>query len=451
MAGWNNSSDEEQAKDHMEDPGAMSKNSTAHYALSFWMNGVLSLILVIVGMIGNISVMVSFHCCGGTVMKQRRKQAFYYYLMTFAMWNTSLLMATVLFNCVPALLARDSPSDIAPDLYHMSSVFYLIGYWMGNCCVTADVWLAVVVTVERYLAVARPLRSRLTSPRRRARLVCLLLSILVVFYNLPLAFELTLTTAVPNYESSNAGLGAMDGNGSTGIVIDPEEGLIPKLCLSPLRDNVYYQFVYRVVAHALFVSIVPFLTILLLTIKIVLVVRESDRRRARMRKPTSSSDNQGTGGTAALASSSVSRPDTPTQSCHHRYADVLLTMIAVKFLVFYTLPVVINIVELTADPHAFDSEDSEAAKILLFLVDLANLLVVVDGATNSFFYFSWRNRATVRRSTRRQHHNGPAMDLESRYALGVIGPNGALVTDESPKRRSGEDRVKYTWSAKPSL
>lgn len=121
---------------------AGSQPSGFHYRdMSFWVNGVLSLCLVILGIAGNGALIGSF--------RYRIKQwlALYFYFFTFAVWNTGLLLATVLFNCLPGLFGGYSAKWPLLEIVLEYALF--VGYLLGNTCMTAIVWLVVAVTVER--------------------------------------------------------------------------------------------------------------------------------------------------------------------------------------------------------------------------------------------------------------------------------------------------------------
>lgn len=192
---------------------------------SFWINGVLTMCLILTGVIGNVAIVISLAC------NTKKWLALYYYFMAFAVWNTALLLSTVFVYSVPAL--RPDESEVSMSGFDDFINLSLIGYPLANCGMTASIWLVLSLTVERYVAVVKPLHLISSTPKRRARFVVAAISLIAPLYNIPLFFELEVI------------------RGPNGEVID--------VAKTWLRDHPLYKIAYRIVGNAAFLSIVPLL------------------------------------------------------------------------------------------------------------------------------------------------------------------------------------------------
>lgn len=260
--------------------------------------------------------------------------------------------------------------------------------------------MQVVLTVERYVAVTKPFHTRISSPRRRAKLISATLSLTAVLYNIPLIFELLITgtTFENNIDFSDSSAHEVTASKKDVIYFWTVE-------TAPFRSNFYYQTIYRVVGNLLFISLVPFVIISTLTMKIVFVVRRTNRERAYYRRALGGPSSGTT--TAAATSTVTSSPSTcsvklPGGGPHSHsataaanaasstaaatYGNVLLTVFVIKFLICYTLPFALNVLELLLPSNAFRTAE------LMWVTDVSDFLVILDSVSNAFLYFSWRRR-----------------------------------------------------------
>lgn len=176
-----------------------------------------------------------------------------------------------------------------------------------------------------------------------------------LFYNVPLLFEFTIG-AQPidmgsNYNKKSAGSPQFLAH----------DTYSPRV--SFLRENAYYILIYRVVCNFIFLYAIPFLIIVTLTVKIVCTVSQTGQKRRLLKRAASNG----------------------IQETSHQ-AHLLLTFIVFKFLICYSLPVILNILELLLD------EVSTKSVAFAVTVDVSNFLVIGDSASNAFVYFSWRKR-----------------------------------------------------------
>lgn len=327
---------------------------------SFWINGVLTMCLIVVGVVGNVAIVTSLAC------NTKKWLALYYYFMAFAIWNTALLVSTVFVYSMPAL--RPDESEVSMKGYDDFINLSLIGYPMANCGMTAAIWLVLSLTVERYVAVVKPFHLISSTPKRRARYVVAAISILAPLYNIPLFFELEVVRA------------------PGGEVVDVKK--------TDLRDHPLYKIAYRIVGNAAFLSIVPLLSIVIMSIRIVYVVRtltNEDRYNS-----FSENDQEYNLMDPNVPTYTVDRRRSSLSRCHskmlkhntHR-THLTLAALAAKFVLCYTLPTLLNILEIAVEPSTLTQCG------MAFLVDVSNFMVVCDSAMNGFLYFSWRRKLAL--------------------------------------------------------
>ena len=111
----------------------------------------------------------------------------------------------------------------------------------------STVWLTVLVSLERYVAICYPLRAAsicTMSKLRRAVTATFTISIL---YNIPRYFEMYV-----------------------------EEGTI--LAKTSAGNNAYYRYIYNCVMYSLFLYFVPLLLLIFLNVKLVLALRQGKKQ-----------------------------------------------------------------------------------------------------------------------------------------------------------------------------
>lgn len=322
---------------------------------SFWINGVLTMCLIVVGVVGNVAIVISLAC------NTKKWLALYYYFMAFAIWNTALLVSTVFVYSMPAL--RPDESEVSVSGYDDFIYISLIGYALANCGMTASIWLVLSLTVERYMAVIKPLHLLSSTPKRRARFVVAAISVLAPIYNIPLFFELRVVRTAS---------GELD------------------LAKTSLRDHALYKIAYRIVGNAAFLSVVPLLSIVVMSMRIVYVVRtltSEDRYNYFSENDQEYNlidPNMGATYHYDRRRSSLSRCHSKLVKQNTHRTHLTLAALATKFVLCYTLPTLLNILEIAVEPFTLTQCG------MAFLVDVSNFMVIVDSAMNGFIYFSWR-------------------------------------------------------------
>ena len=202
---------------------------------------------------------------------------------------------------------------------------------LANIAHTGSTYLTVAVTVERYVAVCHPLRSRSVCTYGRARIYVLAISALVVLYNVPKFLEVEVRP-LPVHDGQPVGY---------------------MLCPTELRKRDMYIVVYVNCLYLLVMYCLPFGTLLVLNTLIYQHVRVANRARQLLSR----------------------------QQRRDIGLATLLFSIVLLFLACNSLAFIVNAIELArVSGHVANSP------ILDVLADLGTLLVNISSASNFFLY-----------------------------------------------------------------
>ena len=125
-------------------------------------------------------------------------------------------------------------------------------------------WLVVVVTVERYIVVCWPFKASRWCTLPKVKRAVVLIVILGVLYNIPRFFEwrTAFTTDIcTNYTSAG---------------VDPQ----------PIRSNILYKVIYRVISYIVFVAVGPMIILIVLNIKLIQALRRATQERIQLTRGT---------------------------------------------------------------------------------------------------------------------------------------------------------------------
>ena len=216
-------------------------------------------ILCLVGFVGNaLSVAV--------LRKDRdKKNTTNWLLQTLAVADTLYLCASVFIQILNTI---HSETNWWPDL--QSAFPYLEPYiWpFASIAQTITVWLVMLVTVDRYIAICLPLRTNMRT-LQRTKLAVAVVVILAMLYNVPRFMEREIVTKFDSCTNST-------------FLITQK---------TTFRENRVYFLVYKTIMYFIFRSIGPLLALIILNVRLVKALREVRKKHRDMTKSTKHREN----------------------------------------------------------------------------------------------------------------------------------------------------------------
>lgn len=131
--------------------------------------------------------------------------------------------------------------------------YVVMGMWpIASAAQLCTVWLVVLITADRYLALCRPFsRCRLATRRQAGYAIVLVVAVSCAF-NLPRCFEYTIEPVMSNCEQNVT---------------------VPSLVQTELLMNTDYFITYNVVLYVIFMYVVPLTLVTVLNVKLIQTLR----------------------------------------------------------------------------------------------------------------------------------------------------------------------------------
>uniref|UniRef100_A0A914IDE9 G-protein coupled receptors family 1 profile domain-containing protein n=1 Tax=Globodera rostochiensis TaxID=31243 RepID=A0A914IDE9_GLORO len=402
--------------------------------LSWLLNGPLSLLFVLSGIVLNalcVVVFLRFRLGGGTT------PIIHYYLISLAGWHSALLCNAFLLYGLPTLLWGSVVSS-GPYVH-----LYPPTYTLANATHTGTVWIILALTLDRYLALCMPFKHRIFSKRSRVKRLVVGLSVGALFFCLPRFFEVrtavecydtlppvaTVTATVAAAQQQQAAtvlvVTTVPLSNATVIVEGPppqQMATVSSRCetfvqRTGLPENQLYRTIYHILLGSAFVTILPGVLTFVLTLRISITLGEARRQRKRLSHCCNHLllDSAGGGGSTttrtttistereSLPENCVSGGEKQQQQYHHRMvllsasavaggrkpslkrkehrANVMLVVIIVKFLISDILPTVLDVFETFIGNEVF-----MASPLATLWVDFSNFLLVINCSTNFWVF-----------------------------------------------------------------
>ncbi|CAI5440719.1 unnamed protein product [Caenorhabditis angaria] len=280
-----------------------------YFSYNLAVSGVLLPIIGVVGLIGNILVVLTY------LHPDQNIHSTSIYLAALAFSDFFLILTAIFLFCFEAWRHHNHELMAwlyvtgAPMVFPIASIFQ-----------TSSVYFCVAAAVDCFIIVVLPESVKtLYCTTKRAKVTCAVLMVLCIVYNLPHFLEL---------ESVRCR--------------NDDETLGWQICPTTVRTNEAYYTIYYTYMYTTFLAIGPLALLILLNICVVYTV--------------------------------FSRPDTEAEN---EGEDITSLILVVFFFIFCNFTaLLVNFMELIL----------QDGTILVYFVDLSNLLVVVNGTANFFCY-----------------------------------------------------------------
>ena len=216
-------------------------------------------IICIVGFIGNA-------LCIAVLRRDReRKNTTNWLLQTLAFSDTLYLVACVLFQTVKGI------NDYTNWFPWINVAFpYMEPYiWaFASIAQTITVWLVMLVTMDRYIAICKPLKTQMRT-LQRAKLAVTIVIIAAVIYNIPRFMERKIVYLTDSCTNTT----------------------IVKSKKTALRENPHYFLVYKTILYFIFRAVGPLITLIGLNLQLINALQAVRRKHRDMKRSPKNKDN----------------------------------------------------------------------------------------------------------------------------------------------------------------
>ena len=209
-------------------------------------------IIAVVGIIGNILTFVIF-------WKGNFKSSTSFLFLSLALIDSAVLL-TVFTCCIVGLVW----------LPHDLRVYLIVSVWpLRSMAETATIWLTVLIAVNRYIIVCRPLRATQWCTLSKVKIQLAVVLVLVVLYNIPRIVRYSVVHITRN-------------NGTS---------YVARIELMGARSFPKFYYVYDTVLRIIVLVGLPLCILTFLTIRLIKAMKAHRRMQAEMQSQNSQPDS----------------------------------------------------------------------------------------------------------------------------------------------------------------
>lgn len=179
------------------------------------------------------------------------------FLLQVLAFTDIIYLVTCLFY--QTIRAVNTATDWMPSLRHTWPYMEPYVWPCASIAQTCTVWLVVVVTADRYVAICKPLHAPQYSTMTRMRRVVILVWCVSIVYNLPRFFERTVRLKV-TYENVT----------------------LPYTGKTPLWNNTWYKLIYKTMLFFILRFFLPLTSLAFFNTRLIQAIKDSYRRRREM-------------------------------------------------------------------------------------------------------------------------------------------------------------------------
>ena len=228
--------------------------SRSIFTFQFYTWGIVANIVSAYGIIGNILAII-------VLSHRQMRNSTSYYLISLAVYDILVLLLMSLFLAVPTIYLE---KEILEDYYFAYPYMHPYVYPVALIAQTGTVYTTLAFTVERYIAVCKPLHAANTCTMARTKRVILAIFVASVLYNIPRFFE---------YKT-------------TFMWRDDLNQTVAAIALTDIGSNQLFNEIYFIYAYLVIMFLMPFSS---LTVLNILLIRAVNKARATRHSISSSS------------------------------------------------------------------------------------------------------------------------------------------------------------------
>ena len=160
----------------------------------------------------NLSIITGFLCIAGfvgnslaiaTLYRDGKHNVTSFLFLVLAVFDNGVLLLAFLLRSLPSFCMKGTNADICWYRHHSWPFLMRYGYGFISVFLFGSVWLTVLVTIHRTIAVKIPHKARTYSNMKSVRIQAVCLTIFAVLFCLPRFFEITVMKREGNYYPSH--------------------------------------------------------------------------------------------------------------------------------------------------------------------------------------------------------------------------------------------------------
>nr|AKQ63037.1 orphan G-protein coupled receptor 28 [Platynereis dumerilii] len=282
--------------------------------------GITGNIIAVLGLIGNVFSII-------VLGNRRMMSSTSCYLIALGVFDSVVLISLVLFFSLPTFYIATGKLE---SYYRAYPYMHPYAYPTALIAQTCSIYTTVAFTVERWIAVCRPLRAAKMCTISRARKSILIIMFCSIVYNIPRMLEYRTTHEFdPNTNTTRVT------NTKTALGADPT-----------------FQHIYFIYMHIFVMLLIPFTTLAVLNILLIRAVKQSEHATGKVSNKTKRENS----------------------------LTVMLISVVVVFLICQVPSIVDNIFTATLNDNILYQPP------FVKLTTISGLMVIANSATNFYLY-----------------------------------------------------------------
>ena len=299
----------------------------------FITNTVVEMPIASLGILGNI---VSFI----VLCRQKQKLTTTILLQCLAIMDTLILISTILLRSLRYMhICVGGLDPYYSNYHHIFRWLYPVVYFFRQ----AQTWLITLLTIDRWIAVCRPLHAQRLCTLSNAYKQMTFVLLLAFIVTIPRFFEVKLD------DTNNFGF-----------------------TLTTFSKNKTYTIVYKIVLFFIMMYLIPMVTLIVLNTQLILTLRRATIYRAQMQSRT-----------GAMARGGVANMRGATSTTSHRSITIIVCVVVIVCIISNLFAMASHLLWSLAE--TFDHLDM-LEKNRRHTARGSNILITISSAINFFIY-----------------------------------------------------------------